>query len=82
MQVTLTTAIAGEAIADERLLAVNDAMGALERIAPDLHQLVEMRYFAGLSLKEISEIRATSTRTVERDWQKARAFLRHLMDEA
>ena len=82
LRVTLTTAIGDETVTDERLLAVNDAMTALERIAPGLHQLVEMRYFAGLSLDEISEIRAVSTRTVEREWQKARAFLRQLMDEA
>lgn len=80
-RVTLTTSMGDEVMGDERLLAVNAAMASLEKIAPDLHQLVEMRYFAGLSVIEISEIRGTSTRTVQREWNKARAFLRKLMDE-
>jgi len=57
-------------------------MAALEKLAPDLHRLIEMRFFAGLSVLEVSEVTAQSTRTVERDWQKARALLRKLMDEA
>jgi RNA polymerase sigma factor (TIGR02999 family) len=79
--VTLTTSVEGESLDSDRLLAVNAAMGTLERIAPDLHQLVEMRYFAGLSVKEIAELKGVSPRTVEREWEKARAFLRKLMDE-
>ena len=71
-----------ESLDSERVLAVNAAMASLERIAPELHQLVEMRYFAGLSIAKISEIRGVSASTVEREWEKARAFLRKLMDEA
>ena len=79
--VTLTTGVEGETFDDERLLAVNSALDALERVAPDFHQLVEMRYFAGLSVREVAELRGVSTRTVQREWEKARAFLRQLMDE-
>lgn len=79
--ITLTTSVAGEDLDIERLLAVDAAMDALERIAPDLHELVELRYFAGLSVNEIGELRGVSSRTVEREWAKARAFLRKLMDE-
>ena len=80
--ITLTTSVEGELLDTERLLAVNAAMGTLEKIAPELHQLVEMRYFAGLSVKEIGELKGVSSRTVEREWEKARAFLRKLMDES
>ena len=80
--VTLTTGVEGESFDDERLLAMNAALDALERIAPDYHRLVEMRYFAGLSVREVAELRSTSTRTVEREWEKARAFLQRLMAEA
>jgi RNA polymerase sigma factor (TIGR02999 family) len=80
--ITLTTSVEGESLDTERLLAVNAAMGTLEKIAPELHQLVEMRYFAGLSVKEIGELKGVSSRTVEREWEKARAFLRKLMDES
>jgi RNA polymerase sigma factor (TIGR02999 family) len=79
--VTLTTGVADEAFDDHRLLAVNTALEALERIAPEFHQLVEMRYFAGLSISEVAEVRGVSTRTVEREWEKARAFLHKLMEE-
>jgi DNA-directed RNA polymerase specialized sigma24 family protein len=40
-----------------------------------------MRYFAGLTVPEISAITGKSTRTIEREWEKARAFLRKLMEE-
>lgn len=84
--VVLTTSMAdasgGEAIDDERLLAIHDAMASLEKLAPPLHQLIEMRFFAGLSVAEVASITTQSTRTVEREWQKARALLRKLMDEA
>jgi RNA polymerase sigma factor (TIGR02999 family) len=80
--VTMTTDIGGVSVDDEHLLAIHDALASLEKLAPDLHQLIEMRFFAGLSVLEVSEITAQSTRTVEREWQKARALLRKLMDEA
>lgn len=80
--VTLTTGVEGETFDDMRLLSVNSALDVLERVAPEFHQLVEMRYFAGLSVREVAELRGISTRTVEREWEKARAFLHKLIDEA
>jgi len=79
--VTLTTGVAGEVIDEERLVEIDEAMTALARIAPDLHAIVEMRYFAGLSIAEISEVTGRSVRTIEREWEKARAFLHQLMVE-
>ena len=79
--VTLPTDIAGETFDDERLLAVNAALDTLASIAPEFHQLVEMRYFAGLSMREVAELRGVSTRTIEREWKKARAVLQQLMAE-
>ena len=79
--VTLTTDIEGETFDDERLLAVNSALDTLEKVAPEFHQLVEMRYFAGLSMREVAELRGMSKRTVEREWKKARALLQQLMAE-
>ena len=80
--VTLTTGVEAEVLDDERLLAMDSALDALQRLSPEFHQLVEMRYFAGLSVREVAEVRGTSTRTVEREWEKARAFLVKLMEEA
>ena len=79
--VTLTTGIEGEVIADERVLQIDHALDSLERLAPQFSQLVEMRYFAGLSVREVAELRHVSSRTVEREWEKARAFLYQLMGE-
>lgn len=80
--VTLTTGVEGESFDDERLLSINSALDVLERLAPGFHKLVEMRYFAGLSVREVAALRGISTRSVEREWEKARAFLLQLMDEA
>jgi RNA polymerase sigma factor (TIGR02999 family) len=80
--ITLDTGVADEMIDDQRLLAIDDALGALERIAPSYRELVELRYFVGLPMREIAELRGHSTRTVEREWEKARAFLQTLMGES
>ena len=76
----LDTALAGElaeaeAGAHASLLAVNDALLALEAVDPDLARVVEMRYFAGYTEEEVAELTGTSERTVSRQWEKARAFL-------
>lgn len=78
--VTLTTDVAGK-LDEERLLALDEALNGLARLAPDLLRLVEMRYFVGLSIPEISEITGKAVRTLERDWGKARGLLRTLMAE-
>lgn len=80
--VTLTTGVEGESLDDNRLLAIDAALDALERLAPTHHRLVELRYFAGLSVREVAELQSRPVRAVERDWLKARAFLRQLMAEA
>lgn len=82
VMVTLTTGVpGGEPLDDERLLAMDSALDVLERVAPEYRRLVELRYFTGLSVREVAELQGTSPRTVEREWQKARAFLRKLMQE-
>jgi RNA polymerase sigma factor (TIGR02999 family) len=80
--VTLTTDVPGESFDGQRMLAVDEALNGLARLAPDLSWLVEMRYFAGLSIPEISEITGRAVPTLERDWEKARELMRHLMSEA
>lgn len=57
---------------------VLDVHRALEKLAvehPDLEQIVEMRFFAGLEQREIADILGVSERTVERHWRFARAWL-------
>ncbi|MGB0134277.1 ECF-type sigma factor [Dokdonella sp.] len=51
------------------------ALDDLDRINPELRELVELRYFAGLSMPVIAELRGVSLRTVTRDWERARSLL-------
>jgi RNA polymerase sigma factor (TIGR02999 family) len=57
------------------LVAVHDAVRALETVDPDLAELVEMRYFGGYSDEEIAQLLGVTDRTVRRRWDKARAWL-------
>lgn len=65
----------------ETLLAVHDALDALAALDPRLAQVVEMRYFGGLGESEIAVALAVTTRTVQRDWAKARAWLHARLSE-
>lgn len=58
------------------LLDVDRALGELASSQPRLVRIVECRYFAGLSEQETAEALDVSLRTVQRDWLKARAWLR------
>lgn len=68
---------------DERLeienaevaLALEAAIGKLERVDARAAKVVELRYFAGLSLEQTADALGLARRTVDRDWQFARAFL-------
>jgi DNA-directed RNA polymerase specialized sigma24 family protein len=51
------------------------ALDVLPTIDTRLVQVVECRFFGGLSVEETAEVMATSTRTVKRDWRRARAWL-------
>lgn len=57
------------------LLALNECLTHLAKIDPRQVQIVELLFFAGLSIDEIAEHLGVSTKTVRRDWQVARAWL-------
>jgi RNA polymerase sigma factor (TIGR02999 family) len=59
------------------LLALDDALTELEKLDPRQAKVVELRFFAGLSVEETAEVAGVSTATVKRDWKTARAFLLH-----
>ncbi len=61
------------------VVALDAALIQLEQAEPDLARLVEMRFFAGMSLDEIGDIMGRSLRSLDRDWRKARAFLHQAM---
>lgn len=75
-RITLNTGVAeSTAMTEEDVIRVDDALEELAKIDPRLVQVVEMRYFAGFSEKEIAAALGVTTRTVSRDWEKARCFL-------
>lgn len=59
----------------EDVLALDAALKELAALDPRLEQVVECRYFGGLSVPETAEVMGTSERTVERDWARAKAYL-------
>ena len=57
------------------MLILDQALTDLGKLDERLAQVVEMRYFGGLSELEIADVLKVTERTVRRDWRKARAFL-------
>ena len=74
--VVLDTVLLGQIAAPENdALRVHEALQVLEQADTRLAQVVEMRYFGGLSETEIAEVLGVSERTVRRDWDKARLLM-------
>ncbi len=59
----------------EDLIAIDDLLGQLAQSDARMAQIVELRFFGGLTNGEIAEIFGVTERTVKRDWQMARAWL-------
>jgi len=63
----------------EEMLALDDALLRLEERDPRAAEVVQLRYFAGLSVAQTAEALEISERTVKRDWTVARAWLRNAL---
>ena len=63
------------------VLAIDAAMKDIAEIDTRMAQVVECRFFAGLSLEETSETLGVPLRTVQRDWQRARAYIRRALED-
>ena len=57
------------------VLALDEALGRLAESDPDLQRIVELRFFAGLTVEETAHVLGRSPRTVKREWQLAKAWL-------
>ena len=57
------------------LIALDDALKALAEVDPRKSQVVELRFFGGLSVEETAEVLKVSTDTVLRDWRLAKLWL-------
>ena len=74
-EIGLTLAHAEAAVTIDQLIEIDDALKRLEEIRPRWVQVVECRYFAGLSIQETAEFLDISHGTVSNDWRLARAWL-------
>jgi len=72
----LEEALAGVGNPGKDLIAIDDALTALATVDPRKSQVVELRFFAGLSAKETAEVLKVSEETVLRDWKLAKSWLR------
>lgn len=65
-----------------RMLSVEEALQELEQRDERMGRIVECRFFGGMSVPDTAEALGTSTRTVEREWARARAYLSHALQDS
>ena len=75
-RVSLDEAMVIDERLDEDLVALDEALGELSQFDARMAQVVEMRFFGGLTEEEIAAALDVSTKTVRRDWRLARSWLR------
>ncbi|MFN0152187.1 MAG: sigma-70 family RNA polymerase sigma factor [bacterium] len=75
VRVTLDNVDAAVESRVDEVLEIDAALEKLAAVDAPLARIVEMRFFGGLTVDEIAELLGTPKRTLERDWQKAKAFL-------
>jgi RNA polymerase sigma-70 factor, ECF subfamily len=75
IRVSLTATDVAASRPDEDLIAIDEALTALEAIDRRAARVIEMRFFAGLGEKEAAQVLGVSIATIKRDWTFARAWL-------
>jgi RNA polymerase sigma factor (TIGR02999 family) len=73
--ITVAEDVAVAAQRDVNLLALDEALKKLETIDVEKSRMVELRFFSGLSVAETAEVMGVSGRTIDRQWQTAKAWL-------
>ncbi len=81
-RITLQEGLAAAPERDVNLLAVDEALTKLEAIDPEKSRMVELRFFSGMSVEETAEVMGVSPRTIDRQWQTAKAWLYREISEA
>lgn len=80
-KLTLDEALDASAPRDLDLVRLDDVLEGLAKIDPQQSRIVELRFFAGLTIEETAEVLGISPATVKRDWTVAKAWLRREMTE-
>lgn len=73
---SLEVDIAQSPVNARELSAISDSLDQLAKIEPELAQVVDLKFFCGMSFAEIGALQKLSERTVQRRWDKARIYLR------
>jgi RNA polymerase sigma factor (TIGR02999 family) len=73
--ITVSEEVAAGAQRDVNLLALDEALKKLETIDLEKSRMVELRFFSGLSVPETAAVMGVSPRTIDRQWQTAKAWL-------
>ena len=81
VKLTLDEALDASAGRDLDLVRLDDSLKALAEVDAQQGRIVELRYFAGLTIEETAEALDISPATVKRDWVVAKAWLRRQMDK-
>lgn len=77
---SLTSSLHEQVVDCSELERLGDAIDMLAQLAPELAQLVDLKFFCGYSLIEIAAMRGVSERTAQRDWDKARVLLKRALE--
>jgi len=79
---TLGTDLAANVADAQELIWIGDALEELGKVDADLAQIVDLKFFCGLSFAEIAAMRGVSERTVQRNWEKGRIYLHRAIADA
>jgi RNA polymerase sigma factor (TIGR02999 family) len=72
-----------ESVADPNaLVRISDALDELAEVEPGLAEIIDMKFFCGLSFAEIAAVRGVSERTIQRSWEKGRLYLHQAIGDA
>jgi len=75
VKMTLVEGLLGHKGKDVDLLALDDALTNLAKLSPQQSDIVELRFFSGLTIEDTSEVLGISPATIKRNWTTARAWL-------
>jgi RNA polymerase sigma factor (TIGR02999 family) len=79
VKLSLDEAVAPAQEREQDLISLDDALNALGQADPQQSRIVELRYFAGLTIEETADVLGLSPATIKRDWVVAKAFLKREM---
>jgi len=82
-EITSLRTFHAESVADQNsLVRISDALDELAEVEPDLAEIIDLKFFCGLSFAEIAAVRGLSERTIQRNWEKGRLYLHHAIGDA